>query len=312
MVNNADWLKPLPLTDFLRDVGKHFTLSYMLQKESVKGRMEEGISYTEFSYMLLQAFDFLQLFRTHKCEMQMGGSDQWGNITAGVELIRRTEGMQAQGLSAPLITTASGAKFGKTEGGTLWLDPELTSPYQFFQFWINSDDRDVEKYLRMFTFKTKEEIAKLMLAHNANPGKRIPHNSLADELTTRVHDADTAGRVAQAAKILFGQIDEPRQVPGPVWAVLAKELPGPQTPIPLPAPVPSGSLFVDTGLVSSKGEMKRQIEQGALYINGLPIVPSSSTGPNDVLDGGYLWLRKGKKDSYIVKIEVPSTSANVP
>jgi tyrosyl-tRNA synthetase len=284
----------------------------MLQKESVKGRMEEGISYTEFSYMLLQAYDFLQLYRTHKCEMQMGGSDQWGNITAGAELIRRTEGTQAQGLSAPLITTASGAKFGKTEGGTLWLDPELTSPYQFFQFWINTDDRDVEKYLKMFTFKTRDEIAKLMQAHSANPGRRIPHNSLADELTIRVHGAEAAGRVAQAAKILFGQIDEPRQVPGAVWEVLAKELPGPQEAITLKAPVPSGSLFVETGLVSSKGEMKRQIEQGALYVNGLPIVPSSSTGPSDVLDGGYLWLRKGKKDSYIVKIELPSTSANVP
>ena len=169
MRNNADWLRGIQLMDFLRDTGKHFTLSYMLQKESVRSRMEVGISYTEFSYMLIQAYDFWHLWRTERCELQMGGSDQWGNITAGIELIGRREGAQAHGLVFPLITTASGAKFGKSEGGNVWLDPARTSPYQFYQFWVNTDDRDVERYLKLFTFLRLDQIAAAMAEHAGRP-----------------------------------------------------------------------------------------------------------------------------------------------
>jgi len=178
--NNADWLRPLGLMEFLRDAGKHFTVSYMLQKESVKSRMESGISFTEFAYMLVQAYDFWHLWRTERCELQLGGSDQWGNITAGAELISRKEGGAAHGLVLPLITTASGVKFGKTEEGAVWLDPERTSPYKFYQFWLNSDDRDVERWLRYFTFFPMEEVKALVAEHGRDPGKRLAQRRLAE------------------------------------------------------------------------------------------------------------------------------------
>src|SRR5512133_1637807 len=195
--NNADWLRPMGLMEFLRDVGKHFTVNYMLAKDSVKGRMEAGISYTEFTYMLVQALDFWHLWKRDRCELQMGGSDQWGNITAGTELISRKEGASAHGLTFPLLTTASGVKFGKTEGGAVWLDPARTSPYQFFQFWLNSDDRDVERLLKFFTFLSVEEIAALMGEHGRDPGKRPAQRRLAEEMTARVHGADTARAVVE-------------------------------------------------------------------------------------------------------------------
>src|SRR5688572_14466742 len=204
MRNNADWLRGIPLMEFLRDTGKHFTLSYMLQKESVRSRMEVGITYTEFSYMLIQAYDFWHLYRTEQCELQMGGSDQWGNITAGIELIGRREGAQAHGLVSPLMTTASGGKFGKSEGGNVWLDPERTSPYQFYQFWVNTDDRDVERYLKLFTFLRLDQIASAMTEHARDPGRRTAQRLLAREVTATVHGVEAAEQAVHASAALFG------------------------------------------------------------------------------------------------------------
>ncbi len=190
LVDNAKWLVPQKLVDFLRDIGKHFTVNVMLQKESVQARLEGGLSYTEFSYMLLQAYDYLHLYRKERCTLQVGGSDQWGNITAGVDLIRRLESGEAHGLVAPLVTTATGAKFGKSEAGAaIYLDPALTSPYKFYQFWVNTDDRDVEGYLKLFTLKAREEIKQLLVEHKKDPGARTAQRELARNVTERVHGA---------------------------------------------------------------------------------------------------------------------------
>jgi tyrosyl-tRNA synthetase len=298
MVDNAEWLTPLNLVAFLRDVGKHFTLSYMLQKESVKGRMEAGISYTEFSYMLLQAYDFLELFRTRQCEMQMGGSDQWGNITAGIELIRRVTGREAHGLAAPLMETASGVKFGKTEAGTVWLDAELTSPYQFYQFWLNADDRDVETYLRLFTFTSQDEIAALMREHETAPGARTPHRALAGDLATRVHGAEALERVVQAARIIFGELD-PHAAPASVWQMLRAEVPS--------QPLPPGAgpetqiveILGQSGVLKSKSEARRLIQQRGLSWNGA-VVPAADAQAGGALAGGHYWVTVGKKTHSIL------------
>ena len=292
MVDNADWLTKLDLVGFLRDTGKHFTLSYMLQKESVKARIESGISFTEFSYMLLQAYDFLELFRRHGCELQMGGSDQWGNITAGMELIRKVEGGAAHALVAPLVTTSTGAKFGKSEGEAIWLDPERTSPYQFSQFWINQDDRDVERYLGMFTFLARDAIAGLMQDHARHPGARAPHRALAKDLTTRVHGAEAADGAAQASRIMFGDL-EPKSAGAGVWRTLAGELPtAPAAGV--TSTTPAIDVLVKAGVVKSRGEARRQIEQGGVAINGARVTdPAATVG--DPLDGGYYLISRGKK-----------------
>jgi tyrosyl-tRNA synthetase len=193
--NNADWLRPLRLMEFLRDTGKHFTVNYMLQKDSVQSRMDSGISFTEFAYMLVQAFDYHHLFRTGGCELQVGGSDQWGNITAGIELIARREQAQTHGLVSPLLTTATGAKFGKSEDGNIWLDPRKTSPYKFYQFWLNTDDRDVERLLRIFTNRPIDEISAAIAQHSVNPQKRDAQRILAVDLTVRVHGEDVLSGV---------------------------------------------------------------------------------------------------------------------
>src|SRR5437660_1346804 len=206
VLNNADWLVEQRLVDFLRDIGKHFTVNIMLQKESVKARLDTGISYTEFSYMLLQAYDFLHLFRTRGCTLQVGGSDQWGNITAGIDLIRRVEGGEAHGLVAPLVTTASGAKFGKSEAGAIWLDPALTSPYAFYQFWVNTDDRDTESHLKLFSLKSPEELKQLLHRAKQNPASREAQRALAAEVTERIH-GDAVQSAMVASEILFGDFD---------------------------------------------------------------------------------------------------------
>ncbi len=309
MVDNVEWLKPLNLVEFLRDYGKHFTLSYMLQKESVKGRMEAGISYTEFSYMLLQAYDFLQLYRTRRCELQMGGSDQWGNITAGIELIRRAEGGDAHGLSAPLLTTATGTKFGKTEVGlTCWLAPpepgiEGTTPYRFYQFWINVSDQDVEAWLKMFTLRSKDEIAALMADHARDPGARVPHRALADDLTSRVHGAAATRRVSAASGILFGQV-EPAAAPAEAWELLASELGASEAHRIPAADLPLSALDVVSrqGLDASKSELRRLFKQGAININGRRVDAETPIGREQVLGGRYLWLRRGKKTDHVILI----------
>jgi tyrosyl-tRNA synthetase len=297
MVDNRGWLESLELVTFLRDVGKHFTLSYMLQKDSVKGRMSAGISYTEFSYMLLQAFDFLHLYQTFGCELQVGGSDQWGNITAGIELIRRVEGGDAHGVCAPLITTAAGAKFGKSEKGSVWLSAELTSPYEFYQFWINADDRDVESYLKIFTFERCEAIAALLDRHSEDPGARIPHKALALEVTARVHGPELAQSAAEASLTLFGEAN-PADAKAATWKMLAAEVPHG----PLPAAIGRDSAVVDlvasSGVVRSKGDARRQIQQGGIYLNGRQVTDATAT-VGLPLHGGYYWIRRGKKTDFI-------------
>lgn len=300
MVNNAEWLSPLKLVEFLRNVGKHFTLSYMLQKESVKSRLEEGISFTEFAYMLLQAYDFLHLFRTHQCEAQLGGSDQWGNMTAGVELIRRAEGAEAHAACAPLITTSTGVKFGKTEEGSLWLDPTMTSPYRFYQFWINLDDDNVESYLKIFTFESEKEIGgEIMRIQRKLPALRHAQHHLAMDLTSRVHGAETALRVANASKVMFGQT-QVLEAKGETWELLFDELSGCElNRSELPTSIVD--LAAASGLVKSKSEARRQLQQGGISLNGYRVDPDSIVDANSLLAGRYLWLRRGKKTDVIVR-----------
>jgi len=295
MRNNADWLRPLRLMDFLRDVGKHFTLNYMLQKEAVKSRMESGISFTEFSYMLVQAYDFWHLWRGERCELQMGGSDQWGNITAGTELISRREGVQTHGLVFPLLTTAGGGKFGKSEAGNIWLDPDKTSPYQFYQFWLNSDDRDVERLLKFFTFLPLAEIGAVMAEQVADPGKRPAQRRLAEDVTARVHGATTLRGVIQASQILFGRLDL-AQAGAEVFQVLAGEIPTTR----VSRDELEGLALVDAlfrvGLAQSKGEARRGVEQRGFSVNGAPVSEADrKLGVGDLLAGNHVLLQKGRK-----------------
>jgi tyrosyl-tRNA synthetase len=291
MRNNADWLRGIPLMEFLRDIGKHFTLSYMLQKESVRSRMEVGITYTEFSYMLIQAYDFWHLHRTEHCEVQMGGSDQWGNITAGIELIGRREGTQAHGLVFPLITTAAGAKFGKSEGGNVWLDAERTSPYQFYQFWVNTDDRDVERYLKLFTFLRLDHIAAAMADHAQDPGRRTAQRLLAREVTATVHGMDAAEQAVRASEALFGgDLDLGALPEMPTRAVARADV--------LERPILDALLA--SGLASSKADARRGIEGRGFYLNGQAIERVDATLRPDDLHGSaeepFVILRKGKKN----------------
>ena len=303
MVNNADWLCSLGLVEFLRDIGKHFTVSLMLQKESVKSRLESGISFTEFTYMLLQGYDFLHLYRNHGCELQLGGSDQWGNITAGTELIRRIDGGAAHALCAPLITTSSGVKFGKTAEGAVWLDPELTSPYKFYQFWINADDRDVESYLKVLTFKTADEIAGLTAEHEANPGARIPHRALAEDLTERIHGTDQTARVASASLVAFDpqSVKDIQSITVDVWETLESELPSWSTTRD-DMPTTLVDLIAAAGLTDSKGDARRQLKQGGIYVNGERAGLEATVAGYHLLAGRYIWLRRGKKKDVIVKV----------
>jgi tyrosyl-tRNA synthetase len=296
LLDNAKWLGSQGLIDFLRDVGKHFTVNVMLQKESVQTRLDTGLSYTEFSYMLLQAFDFLHLFRERQCTLQVGGSDQWGNITAGVELIRRVENAEAHGLVAPLVTMASGQKFGKSESGAIYLDPALTSPYKFYQFWINVDDRDVERYLKLFTLKSKDEIAEVLAKQTKDPAARAAQTALATDVTTRAHGADAAASAAAAAGVLFGEFD-PRQAGARVFEILAQEIP--TTPVARDA-LTLADAVVRAGLAKSKSEARRAIEQGGIYVNQQR---AEEITPADWIAGGHLLLRKGKKDYALLKAQ---------
>ena len=300
MRNNADWLRGIALMEFLRDTGKHFTLSYMLQKESVRSRMEVGITYTEFSYMLIQAYDFWHLYRTEQCEVQMGGSDQWGNITAGNELIGRREGAQAHGLVSPLMTTASGGKFGKSEGGNVWLDPERTSPYQFYQFWVNTDDRDVERYLKLFTFLRLDQIASAMAEHGKDPGSRTAQRLLAREVTATVHGVEAAEQAVRASEALFsGQLDLEALPDMPTRAVARDEV--------LERPILEALLA--SGLASSKADARRGIEGRGFYLNGQAIERVDAMLRPDDLHGPaeepFVILRKGKKN-YVRLVLSPS------
>ena len=290
--NNADWLRTLRLIDFLRDTGKHFTLGYMLQKESVRSRLETGISFTEFSYMVIQAHDFWHLNRTEGCELQMGGSDQWGNITAGIELVARRDGRQVHGLVFPLITTAGGAKFGKSVAGNVWLDPARTSAYQFYQFWVNTDDRDVARYLRLFTFLRLDRIEAALAEHAADPGRRVAQRLLAAEVTAMVHGEEaTAQAVATAAAMFGGGGGDLARAELPERVVSRAALPG---------EMPIVDLLVASGLASSKGEARRGIQGRGFYLNDQAIDAVDLTLGDDDLQGPsdrrFVILRKGKKN----------------
>jgi tyrosyl-tRNA synthetase len=297
MRNNADWLRGIHLMDFLRDTGKHFSLGYMLQKDSVQSRMETGISYTEFSYMLIQAYDFWHLYRTESCELQMGGSDQWGNITAGIELVRRREGAQVHGVVFPLITTATGTKFGKSEGGNVWLDAERTSPYHFYQFWLNTDDRDVERYLKLFTFLRLERIEAALAEHRSDPGRRAAHRLLAREVTATVHGEQAAEEAIRTSEALFGRSagDQPTALDG------APDMPERRVSrSQLPEGLPVLEVLVASGLASSKADARRGIQGRGFYLNGEPIDSVELLIGEDALQGPpearFIVLRKGKKN----------------
>ena len=301
LLDNAEWLARLGLIDFLRDVGKHFTVNVMLQKESVQARLDTGLSYTEFSYMLLQAYDFLHLHGEHGCTVQVGGSDQWGNITAGVELIRRVESVEAHGLVAPLVTTASGKKFGKSETGAIFLDPELTSPYKFYQFWVNTDDRDVERYLKLFSLAPRAEIKALVARHHENPAARAAQRALAAEVTARVHGDAATASVQEASAILFGDFD-PHGAEDRVFQILAQELPTAR--VRAADPLPLVDAVVQAGLVQSKGEARRAIQHGGIYLNQERVTePSRKLEPRDWIAGRNVLLRKGKKDHALLRAD---------
>jgi tyrosyl-tRNA synthetase len=296
MRDNAAWLRPLRAVDFMRDVGKHFTINYMLAKDSVQSRIEGGISFTEFSYMLLQAYDFLELHRREGVTLQIGGSDQWGNITAGLELIRRVEGVTAHALTMPLVTTASGTKFGKTEAGAVWLDPARTSPYKLYQYWINVDDRDVGKYLRLFTLMSREEIEALDKLVAAAPEKREAQQSLARDVTARIH-GDAAARVAEeGSRVLFGKGD-PGSLSEQVLEALSSEIPFAEL---TPAPGLLDAL-VSLKLVPSKGAARRLVEQGGVNVNGQRAAVDTALNGATALHGKYFLIRKGARDFGLLK-----------
>lgn len=302
MRNNAEWLLPLTAIGFMRDVGKHFTVNYMMQKESVKARLEEGISYTEFSYMLLQAYDYLELHRREGCTLQVGGSDQWGNITAGMELIRKVEGAEAHALTYPLVATASGTKFGKTEAGAVWLDAELTSPYRFFQFWINVDDRDVGRFLRFFTLLPRRTIEELDGETAEYPEHRAAQYALAQEVTARVHGEDAARVAGEVSALLFGKGD-PKALSLKALEALAEEVPFVRMSSDGEG-IDVLELFVSAKLVASKGAARRLLEQGGLYVNGDRLSADVKTLERQrLLPGGHLLIRKGAREYALVKLD---------
>ena len=302
VVNNLDWTQPMSAIEFLRDIGKHFSVNQMLARDSVSSRLEAGgISYTEFSYQVLQSFDYLELYKRYNCTLQLGGSDQWGNIVAGLDLIRRVEQGSAHALTVPLLTKADGTKFGKTAGGSVWLDPEMTSPYAFFQYWLNTDDKDVINFLKVFSFKSHEEIANLEIKHNENPGLREAHRELARELTALVHSPDVAMRVEEAAKALFGQGDL-SQLDLPTLNAALSELP--RTTVSSGQEIPTWvDLIAATGVVDSKSAARRIVKEGGAYLNNEKISGEDfRPSKTDFLCGKYAVLRKGKRDLAAVEL----------
>jgi tyrosyl-tRNA synthetase len=305
IVNNADWLGTIDVLSFLRDIGKHFTVNYMLQKESVSRRMDsdEGISYTEFSYLVLQAYDFLQLFDRYGCVLQMGGSDQWGNITAGIELIRRLRGGKAHGLVWPLMTSRSGAKFGKTEAGAVWLDPARTSPFRFYQFWLNTEDRDVIAYLRYFTFLDRAAIAALEGALAGSPEKREAQRVLAREVTAIVHGAEQVARAERASTVLFGE--DIATLPADDVLAIFEDVPSAE--LAASALEAEGIGMVDllsrAGLAASRGDARRLVQSGGVYVNNRRVSdPYARVTRAQAIEGRLLVVRKGQKQNVLVRL----------
>ena len=309
MRDNATWLNSLHLVDFLRDTGKHFTVNYMLQKDSVRSRMDAGISFTEFSYMLLQAYDFLELRRRDGVTLQLGGSDQWGNITAGIELIRRVDGAEAHGLTMPLVTTATGAKFGKTEAGAIWLDGERTSPYAFYQFWLATDDADVGRYLRYFTLLPRAEIEALDAATAAAPERRAAQQALARDVTRRVHGESALQAAEQVSAFFFGGL-EARALSEDAFGILRAEAPFAEvTRATLSSESDPGAfdalkLLTASGLAASNGAAKRLLEQGGVSVNKRKLTSSDRHLPaaDALLSGGHVVVGKGKRDYALLRV----------
>ena len=302
MVNNLDWTKPVSALDFLRDIGKHFSVNQMLAKDSVANRLATaGISYTEFSYQVLQAFDYLELYRRNDCKLQIGGSDQWGNIVAGLDLIRKVEGGSAHALTVPLLAKSDGSKFGKTASGAIWLDATMTSAYEFFQFWLNSDDADMPKLLKVFSMKDRKEIERLIETVNTNPGAREAHRELAREMTTLIHGADMAKKVEEAAKALFGQGEISELDLATLDSALSQL---PKTQVKKGEDFPTWvDLLAATGVVDSKSAARRIVKEGGAYLNNKKVESEDFTpAKSDLLHGKYLLLRKGKRDLAAVEV----------
>jgi len=303
LVNNLDWTKPVSALELLRDIGKHFSVNQMLAKDSVATRLSStGISYTEFSYQVLQAFDYLELYRRDQCRLQIGGSDQWGNIVAGLDLIRKVEGGSAHALTVPLLAKSDGSKFGKTASGAIWLEETMTSAYEFFQFWLNSDDADIPKLLKVFSMKSRAEIEELIEKVKTNPGAREAHRELAREMTTLIHGGAMAKSVEEAAKALFGQ--------GEIGDLDLKTLDSalsqlPKTTIKKGDPYPTWvDLLAATGVVESKSAARRIVKEGGGYLNNKKVESEDFTPSKaDLLHGKYLLLRKGKRDLAAVEVE---------
>ena len=304
--NNYDWMKDYLFLDFIRDVGKHITVNYMMTKDSVKKRMETGISFTEFSYQLLQGYDFLVLYRTKGCKLQMGGSDQWGNITTGTELIRRMEGGEAFALTCPLITKADGTKFGKTEGGNVWLDPEKTSPYKFYQFWLNCSDVDTAKYIRIFTLFSREEIEVMEKQHAEAPEQRILQKALAKDITIRVHGEEAYNTAIAASELLFGKATT-EQLNALDRDTLMSVFEGvPQYEVSRSV-IEAGASLVDlaaeVGMFESKGAIRRELKQNSISVNKQKVGEDCTLTAADILPSGCILVQKGKKNYYIINLK---------
>ncbi len=307
MVNNYDWFQNMSFLDFIRDVGKHITVNYMLSKDSVKKRLETGMSFTEFSYQLVQGYDFYHLNLHHNCIVQMGGSDQWGNIVTGTELIRRKSGGDVYAVTTPLIKKADGTKFGKTEGGSVWLDPEKTSPYQFYQFWLNSSDADSVNYIRIFTLRSKEEIEELEAEHNEAPHLRILQKAIAEDITTRVHGAEALQAAIAASNILFGKStsDDLKSLSekdffsvfeGVPQATISREEFGNGISI-------VEAMAAKTNFLPSNGEARRELKANAIAVNKEKVTESFVITAEHLINDKYLLLGKGKKNNYILVVE---------
>lgn len=307
IVNNYDWFKDLNFLDFIRDTGKHITVNYMLAKDSVKNRLENGMSFTEFSYQLVQGYDFYHLNTERGIKIQMGGSDQWGNITTGTELIRRKGGGEAFALTTPLIKKADGTKFGKSEKGNIWLDPEKTSPYEFYQFWLNSGDSDCENYIKIFSLKEQEELESLIAEHQQDPGRRQLQKALAEEITARVHGDDELGNAIKASQILFGKateealrtLDERTLVSvfeGVGQGNISREE--------LKEEMEIVDLLADhTSLFNSKGEARRMVQGNGISINKSKVKLEKKVGPEDLINDKYIVVQKGKKDYFLLIVD---------
>ncbi|MBS9462383.1 tyrosine--tRNA ligase [Flagellimonas sp. 389] len=311
LVNNYDWMKDFSFLDFIRDVGKHVTVNYMMAKDSVKKRLssdaKEGMSFTEFTYQLVQGYDFLHLFQNHNCTLQMGGSDQWGNITTGTELIRRIGGGKGFALTCPLITKADGSKFGKTEGGNIWLDAERTSPYKFYQYWLNTSDEDAEKYIKIFTFLTKDEITALIAEHQEAPHLRILQKKLAEEITVQVHSKSDLENAIQASSILFGKStsEDLKLLDEKTFLDVFEGVPQAQiarTELDVGLDM-IGALAAKTGFLGSNGEARRELKQNSISVNKEKVKEDYHLTASDLINNKFVLLQRGKKNYFVLVVD---------